>query len=207
MGKSPAQSAVGTRDPATWSLKCGWLWKMLCRLSVTHPEENHNSSLWSSGKRPYHSQWKIRYFLKNTSFVLLDLGGHWESSHGTPSDHESGTIMVWVSYRLGTKWIRWSTACDRWWMYQYLSMSEVRGLEEASPHALHHCCTSTTSLMREPYNQRTEKGIKQLGLWIVWLSMWVPDKNRVQLYYTFTQGWPQHKLKSKPSQWTELQAV
>ena len=66
------------------------------------------------------SQFKPLVFWKKTTsqlvknYILFEkyffcaVGPWWTLRiyHGTPSDHESGSIMVWVLYRLGTKWIR-----------------------------------------------------------------------------------------------------
>ena len=170
---------------------------------ITPPRETHSSSLWSSGKRQYHSQWRSAHFLKNISLVLLDLGRRWKSSHGTPCDHECGT-----DHEFSIDWVLNGAGQAQHMMHDECSVSVPEHEQDqrtqasiSGSHVIHHCSTRTdlgqptlAALWESPYNQRTEGKKKQLSLWMVWLGMWVSDKNRLQLQASFTQGWPQHRV-------------
>lgn len=99
--------------------------------------------------------------------------------------------------------VKHSTWCMMNVVHRYLNMSKTRGHRQASQDPMSFTTVAPELTSVSPHNQPYERALitkeqrrenKQLSLCMFWLRMWVPDKNRLQLQSSFTQGWPQYRV-------------
>lgn len=131
--------------------------------------------------------------------MLLDLGRHRKSSHGTPSDHESGT-----DHEFSIDWVLKGAGQAQHMMRDECSTSVPKHEQDkraqasiSGSHVIHHCSTRTDLCQpTQPalITKEQKRENKQLSLCMFWLGMWAPDKSRLQLQSSFTQGWPQYRV-------------